>query len=76
MIHMKSTFVIYVPDNAVRESAIMDFLWEDENRDILFMKDWLLNNCGSPRGSIFEIYKKYEGYWESDGYYIDKFEDF
>ncbi|ANF97835.1 hypothetical protein [Paenibacillus bovis] len=73
---MKSSFVIYVPDNAARESAIMDFLWDDENRDILFMKNWLLNHCGLPKNSIEEIYIQCEHYWESDGYFIDEFKDF
>jgi hypothetical protein len=72
---MKSQFVIYVPDNAVKESAILDFLWEDENKDIFFMRDWLLNNCGPPKNSIKEIYKEYEDYWESDGYFIDEYKD-
>lgn len=73
---LNSSFVIYVPDNAVKESNILDFLWEDEDKDIYFMKDWLQTNCGYPKNSIKEIYKESDDYWESDGYFIDQFKDF
>lgn len=48
---LNSSFVIYVPDNAVKESNILDFLWEDENKDLYFLKDWLQTNCGYPKNS-------------------------
>ncbi|TYP74563.1 hypothetical protein BCM02_105107 [Paenibacillus methanolicus] len=70
-----ASFVIYVPDNAARESAIMDFIWEGENRDIDYMREWLLVNCGPPKNKIVHIYKKLVDSWESDGYYIDYFQD-
>ncbi|WP_046213574.1 hypothetical protein [Paenibacillus wulumuqiensis] len=73
---LNSPFVIYVPDSSARESAIVDFLWEDENKDVFFMQEWLLNNCGPSKQSIEEIYVEYEDYWESKGYFIDEFNDF
>ncbi|SFF17624.1 hypothetical protein SAMN04487969_116123 [Paenibacillus algorifonticola] len=72
----KSSYVIYVPDNAAMESVIMDFLWKDQNRDIGYMKDWLLKNCGMPKDKIRAIYKNQGQSWVSDGYYIDYFQDF
>jgi hypothetical protein len=70
-----SSYVIYVPDNAARESAIMDFIWEEENKDIGYIREWLLENCGLPKKKINEIYKEYEDYWDSEGYFIDYFTD-
>ncbi|WP_419874027.1 hypothetical protein [Candidatus Pristimantibacillus sp. PTI5] len=70
-----SSFVIYVPDNAAKESAIMDFIWEDENKDINYIREWLLKHCGIPKDNITDIYKEYEDYWASEGYYIDDFND-
>lgn len=71
-----SQFVIYVPDSSTIESAIMDFIWEDENKDINFIREWLLINCGPPKNNIKDICKDFETYWESEGYYIDFFKDF
>lgn len=72
----RSSDVIYAPDNAARESAIMDFIGDDRNVDLSFIKNWLLVNCGPPKQKIKDIYKEYEDYWVSEGYYIDDFKDF
>jgi hypothetical protein len=70
-----SAFAIYAPDSGARESGIMDFMWEDENKDIDCMRNWLLQNCGPPADSIQTIYKEFEDHIQTDGYYIDVFED-
>ncbi|TYP67391.1 hypothetical protein [Paenibacillus methanolicus] len=70
-----SRFAIYAPDSGARESGIMDFMWEDENEDIECMRNWLLQNCGPPAGSIQAIYKEFEDHIQTDGYYIDVFDD-
>lgn len=70
-----ASFVIYVPDNAAKESAIMDFIKEDENKYINYIREWLLENCGLPKNNINDIYKEYEDYWDSEGYYIDYFNE-
>ncbi|RDU35814.1 hypothetical protein DRW41_16920 [Neobacillus piezotolerans] len=46
---LNSSLVIYVPDNAVKESDIIDFIWDDENRDIEYIQKWLLTECGSTK---------------------------
>ncbi|MCM3748090.1 hypothetical protein M3223_12070 [Paenibacillus pasadenensis] len=73
---LNADFVIYVPDNATIESEIMDFLWEDENRDIEYIRNWLKVKCGEPKEKIRDIFKQYEFYWESEGYFVDLFSDF
>ena len=65
-----------MPDSASKESGIMDFLWDDENKSIEVMKEWLLKQCGNPKDNINSIYVEYEDYWESEGYFIDYFNDF
>ncbi|MBW7473604.1 hypothetical protein K0T92_02445 [Paenibacillus oenotherae] len=74
--YFESSFSIYVPDNATKESAILDFIWDDENRSIDYIKDWLLTKCGDPKLNIEDIYKDCGDYWESDGYFIDYFKDY
>ncbi|MBB3069441.1 hypothetical protein FHS14_002431 [Paenibacillus baekrokdamisoli] len=74
--YFNTKFAIYVPDSSKKESAIMDFLWEDENKSIEFMKKWLLEKCGSPKDEIDSIYVDYEDSWESEGYFIDYFIDY
>jgi hypothetical protein len=79
MDYFKSSFVIYVPDTGHKESGIMDFLWkedEEESKDIHFIKNWLMNNCGPSKKYIKDIYQKIGDYWDSEGYYIDDFKDF
>ncbi|OWR27270.1 hypothetical protein CDO73_23810 [Saccharibacillus sp. O23] len=71
MEYFDAPYAIYCPDSAARESGIMDFLWEDENRDIDYIKEWLLRNCGEPKNTIKEIYKELDDCWKSDGYYIE-----
>ncbi|WP_337100111.1 hypothetical protein [Paenibacillus sp. YIM B09110] len=73
---MESDYVIYVPDSGAIESAIMDFMWEDENKDIEYMKDWLLRKCGEPKEHIIDIYNDLGDSWDSKGYYIDLFTDY
>lgn len=73
---LNSSFVIYVPDSAVKESVILDFIWDDQNKDLNYIKNWLLINCGSPKENIKDIYKVYDEFWDSEGYYIDSFIDF
>lgn len=73
--YLKANFAIFVPDNGSKESEILDFIWEDENKDISFIKNWLQEHCGEPKTKIIDIYKEYEDYWKSDGYYIDYFSD-
>jgi hypothetical protein len=74
--YFESLFAIYVPDNAAKESAIMDFIWDDENRSIDYIKEWLKTNCGDPKHKIEDIYRDCGGYWKSDGYFIDYFNDY
>ncbi|WP_139997488.1 hypothetical protein [Paenibacillus paridis] len=74
--YFHSTFAIYVPDSGVKESAIMDFFWDDENKSIDYMKEWLLTNCGEPKREIEDIFQDGGDYWESDGYFIDYFKDY
>jgi hypothetical protein len=76
MCFLNSSLVIYVPDNEARESAILDFVWDDENRDIKYIQKWLLNECGPPKKKIKDIYQEFDDYWVSDGYYIDNFSDY
>jgi len=71
---LHSPFAIYVPDNAAKESSILDLLWED--RDIFYMKEWLIENCRLPKKTILDIYQDLGDTWESDGYYLDEFTDF
>ncbi|ULO05367.1 hypothetical protein H1230_19980 [Paenibacillus sp. 19GGS1-52] len=73
--YFKSTFAIYVPDSGSKESGILDFIWEDENKDVDYIMKWLLERCGTPKEKIIDIYKEYEDYWDSEGYYIDYFSD-
>ncbi|NOU97876.1 hypothetical protein GC093_32315 [Paenibacillus sp. LMG 31456] len=73
--YFSSTYAIYVPDNGSKESVILDFIWEEENKDINYIKNWLLERCGTPKEKIIHIYKKYNDYWDSEGYYIDYFTD-
>ncbi|MEK3884907.1 hypothetical protein [Paenibacillus sp. PL2-23] len=68
--------MIYVPDSGAIESGIMDFIWNDENKDIEFIKDWLLTRCGPPNRIIKDIYQQSKDSWTSKGYYIDDFKDF
>lgn len=51
----------------------MDFMREDENKNIDYMRDCLLRKCGPPADSIPDIYKEFEDYIVSDGYFIDEF---
>ncbi|WP_144266470.1 hypothetical protein [Paenibacillus curdlanolyticus] len=74
--YFSSAYAIYVPDNGFREADIIDFIWEDENKDIEIIKNWLLTRCGAPKGKISDIATEYEDYWEYDGYFIDYFGDF
>lgn len=71
--YLKSTFALYVPDSGAKESAIMDFMWGDENKPIEYMREWLLDRCGPPADNIEAIYKEFEDHIETDGYYIDEF---
>lgn len=73
--YFSSDYAIYVPDSGSQESAVLDFIWDDENRDIEHIKNWLLARCGSPKEKISDIYKEYEDYWDSEGYYVDYFGD-
>ncbi|BFT72472.1 hypothetical protein [Paenibacillus sp. P36] len=73
--YFTTNYAIYVPDNGSKESGNLDFIWEDENKDIDYIKNWLHESCGTPKEKIIDIYKQYENYWESDGYYIDYFSD-
>lgn len=54
--YFSSTYAIYVPDNGSKESGILDFIWEDENKDIDYIKNWLLERCGTPKAKIIEDY--------------------
>lgn len=72
----KAEYAIYVPDSGAKESIIMDFIWDDENRDMEFIRSWLAAHCGPPKKRIQEIYADREYGWESEGYYIDDFEDY
>jgi hypothetical protein len=74
MAYFNSSFVIYVPDSGYIESGIMDFLWreeEEECKDIFYIQNWLMCNCGTPQKYIKDIYQKFDDYWDSVGYYID-----
>jgi len=73
--YFSSEYAVYVPDSGSRESAVLDFIWEDENKDIHYIRNWLLERCGRPKEKIIEIYKEYEDYWDSEGYYVDYFSD-
>ncbi|MHA6529408.1 hypothetical protein [Paenibacillus sp. BAC0078] len=73
--YLAASFAIYVPDSGARESGILDFIWEDKNKDIQFIRDWLLQKCGEPKKRIKDIYKDYGDYCASEGYYIDFFQD-
>ncbi|MDQ0059994.1 hypothetical protein [Paenibacillus harenae] len=76
MSYFNSVFVIYVPDSGAKESGIMDFIWDDENKDIYYIKDWLVRKCGEPKKQIRDIYKDVDDTtWESEGYYIDYIND-
>lgn len=74
--YVSADYAIYVPDNGADESAILDFIWDDENRDVGFIRNWLLERFGEPKERISEIYRSDDYGWESEGYYIDEFQDF
>jgi hypothetical protein len=74
--YFNSSYAIYVPDSGTLESSITDFIWEDENKDIAYIKEWLHKNCGEPKENIHSIYKKYGTSWASKGYFVDYFHDF
>ncbi|MFB9324684.1 hypothetical protein ACFFSY_01865 [Paenibacillus aurantiacus] len=73
--YFSSSYAIYAPDSGFKESAILDFIWEDENKDIDYIKNWLLERCGTPKSNIIDIYKEYDDYWDSEGYFVDYFND-
>ncbi|MFD1736840.1 hypothetical protein ACFSCX_09695 [Bacillus salitolerans] len=75
MNYFNSSFVIYVPDTGALESYLIDFMWKDENKDVNYMRNWLQENCGPPKTRIMDIYKQFDKYWGSDGYFIDVFPD-
>ena len=64
-----------LPDNAAKESGVIDFIWDGDARDIDVMRQWLLDNCGEPSPTLRGIYREFEDYADSDGYYIDDFKD-
>lgn len=66
--YFQSNYAIYVPDNATKESSILDFIWDDENRSIEYITSWLQSECGNPKDTLNELIN-------DDGYYIDYFED-
>jgi len=66
--YFQSSFAIYVPDNATKESSIIDFIWDDENRSIEYIVSWLEKECSAPKKTFKELVG-------SDGYYIDFFID-
>ncbi|MDO3412504.1 hypothetical protein QWJ34_22255 [Saccharibacillus sp. CPCC 101409] len=73
--YVHSEWAIYVPDSAAKESGVIDFVWDEDARDLCAMRQWLLDNCGEPSPTLREIYQEFEDYADSDGYYIDDFKD-
>ncbi|MFC3802611.1 hypothetical protein [Cohnella sp. GCM10012308] len=72
---LTAQYAVYVPDSGAKESSILDFIWDDENKDMDYIRNWLLERCGAPKAKIADIHQQYEDYWESEGYYIDYFDD-
>ena len=64
---------LHMKDGSV-ESDLLDFIWEDRNEDFAYITNWLLENSGPPKDTIRDIYKEYKEYWDSEGYFIDRFE--
>ncbi|REK76025.1 hypothetical protein DX130_02875 [Paenibacillus paeoniae] len=73
--YVTAEFVIYVPDSGAVESTIMDFIWEEENRNITFIRSWLVDRCGEPRELINKNHDEEEFRGKSEGYCIDEFLD-
>lgn len=74
--YYQTGYALYVPDNDCKESFVLGFIYEDENRDMEYVTSWLLRECGPPKQRIRDIRVRREDDRDSDGYYLDSFGDF
>jgi hypothetical protein len=63
---------IYVPDSSCKESvAPVEML--EQKMAFEEVEAFMLNEFGPPAASIRDIYIETEEFWDSEGYYIDRF---
>lgn len=73
--HFNGSYAIYLPDSGSRESGAMDFIWDDEKREIEYIKEWLGTNFGEPQRKIIDLDNLKFNEKDVKGYYIDYFID-
>lgn len=74
--HFNGKYAIYLPDSGSSEASAIDYIWDDENKDIEFIKLWLLVRFGNPRDTISELDNEDLKNRAEKGYFIDYFKDF